>query len=157
MFIWSNFVILKPHHPCFNSKAINFINPVTPICMVKTFLIISVTGVYLVLLRHQCDLATCLQGSFLYSRRHSTSKLTISSPPEYLVHTWNTSTLLSYTISKLWQPTLALLFMWCSPVLNKISLLSLFNPLSANPTKWSNTLKQFVGNSGPFFGVGVGA
>ena len=22
----------------------------------------------------------------------------------------------------------------------------LFNPLSANPTKWSNTLKQFVGN-----------
>ena len=24
---------------------------------------------------------------------------------------------------------------------------SLFNPLSANPTKWSNTLKQFLGNS----------
>ena len=23
----------------------------------------------------------------------------------------------------------------------------LINPLSANPTKWSNTLKQFVGNS----------
>ena len=23
---------------------------------------------------------------------------------------------------------------------------SFFNPLSANPTKWSNTLKQFVGN-----------
>ena len=22
------------------------------------------------------------------------------------------------------------------------------DPLSANPTKWSNTLKQFVGNSG---------
>ena len=22
------------------------------------------------------------------------------------------------------------------------------NPLSANPTKWSNTLKQFVGNNG---------
>ena len=22
----------------------------------------------------------------------------------------------------------------------------LFNPLSANPTKWSNTLKQFIGN-----------
>ena len=22
----------------------------------------------------------------------------------------------------------------------------IFNPLSANPTKWSNTLKQFVGN-----------
>ena len=21
-----------------------------------------------------------------------------------------------------------------------------FNPLSANPTKWSNTLKQFIGN-----------
>ena len=26
-------------------------------------------------------------------------------------------------------------------------LLKLFNPLSANPTKWSNTLKQFVGKS----------
>ena len=24
--------------------------------------------------------------------------------------------------------------------------LAVFNPLSANPTKWSNTLKQFVGN-----------
>ena len=24
--------------------------------------------------------------------------------------------------------------------------LQLFNPLSTNPTKWSNTLKQFVGN-----------
>ena len=23
---------------------------------------------------------------------------------------------------------------------------SILNPLSANPTKWSNTLKQFVGN-----------
>ena len=22
----------------------------------------------------------------------------------------------------------------------------MFNPLSANPTKWSNTLKQFIGN-----------
>ena len=27
------------------------------------------------------------------------------------------------------------------------NLISLLNPLSANPTKWSNTLKQFVGNS----------
>ena len=27
-------------------------------------------------------------------------------------------------------------------------ILSQFNPLSANPTKWSNTLQQFVGNSG---------
>ena len=26
-----------------------------------------------------------------------------------------------------------------------IANLSLINPLSANPTKWSNTLKQFVG------------
>ena len=26
------------------------------------------------------------------------------------------------------------------------SLSSVVNPLSANPTKWSNTLKQFVGN-----------
>ena len=26
-------------------------------------------------------------------------------------------------------------------------ILGEFNPLSANPTKWSNTLKQFVGNS----------
>ena len=25
-------------------------------------------------------------------------------------------------------------------------LIIIFNPLSANPTKWSNTLKQFVGN-----------
>ena len=25
-------------------------------------------------------------------------------------------------------------------------LFKLINPLSANPTKWSNTLKQFVGN-----------
>ena len=29
-----------------------------------------------------------------------------------------------------------------------------FNPLNANPTKWSNTLKQFVGNlSTNFFSV----
>ena len=27
-------------------------------------------------------------------------------------------------------------------------ILSQFNPLSANPTKWSNTLQQFVGSSG---------
>ena len=27
----------------------------------------------------------------------------------------------------------------------KIANASLINPLSANPTKWSNTLKQFVG------------
>ena len=26
-----------------------------------------------------------------------------------------------------------------------IELLARFNPLSANPTKWANTLKQFVG------------
>ena len=26
--------------------------------------------------------------------------------------------------------------------------MALFNPLSANPTKWSNTLKQFVGRLG---------
>ena len=26
-----------------------------------------------------------------------------------------------------------------------ISLIIVINPLSANPTKWSNTLKQFVG------------
>ena len=30
---------------------------------------------------------------------------------------------------------------------HKINLFILINPLSANPTKWSNTLKQFVGNS----------
>ena len=29
---------------------------------------------------------------------------------------------------------------------NNQNILSHFNPLSANPTKWSNTLKQFVGN-----------
>ena len=28
-----------------------------------------------------------------------------------------------------------------------LASLRCFNPLSANPTKWSNTLKQFVGNS----------
>ena len=28
----------------------------------------------------------------------------------------------------------------------KCKILPLINPLSANPTKWSNTLKQFVGN-----------
>ena len=40
--------------------------------------------------------------------------------------------------------------------------LSLFNPLSASPTKWSNTLKQFVGklpmnclSAWPFCGVGT--
>ena len=27
-----------------------------------------------------------------------------------------------------------------------ISIIRWFNPLSANPTKWSNTLKQFVDN-----------
>ena len=32
-----------------------------------------------------------------------------------------------------------------SDVENNKSVLT-FNPLSANPTKWSNTLKQFVGN-----------
>ena len=28
-----------------------------------------------------------------------------------------------------------------------MNAISKFNPLSANPTKWSNILKQFVGNS----------
>ena len=31
---------------------------------------------------------------------------------------------------------------------NDYSHASFFNPLRANPTKWSDTLKQFVGNSG---------
>ena len=31
-------------------------------------------------------------------------------------------------------------------VLSLLKYLLNFNPLSANPTKWSNTLKQFVGN-----------
>ena len=30
--------------------------------------------------------------------------------------------------------------------LKKKSIFKLFHPFSANPTKWSNTLKQFVGN-----------
>ena len=30
--------------------------------------------------------------------------------------------------------------------LNKVIVQTLINPLSANFTKWSNTLKQFVGN-----------
>ena len=29
---------------------------------------------------------------------------------------------------------------------NNIRVKSTFKPLSTNPTKWSNTLKQFVGN-----------
>ena len=29
---------------------------------------------------------------------------------------------------------------------NVIKLVRIINPLSANPTKWSNTLKEFVGN-----------
>ena len=29
--------------------------------------------------------------------------------------------------------------------MKEMSLFSAFNPLSTNPTKWSNTLKQFVG------------
>ena len=28
-----------------------------------------------------------------------------------------------------------------------MDFLTSFNPLSANPTKWSNTLKQFIGKS----------
>ena len=28
-----------------------------------------------------------------------------------------------------------------------IKILTVFNPLSTNPTQWSNTLRQFVGNS----------
>ena len=30
---------------------------------------------------------------------------------------------------------------------------TLLNPLSANPTKWSNTLKQFVGKADQLFSV----
>ena len=45
---------------------------------------------------------------------------------------------------------LLFLFDWFWICLYRLDLLMLvavyFNPLSANPTKWSNTLKQFVGN-----------
>ena len=35
----------------------------------------------------------------------------------------------------------------CFPILlSKLPVLLIFNPLSTNPTKWSNTLKQFVGS-----------
>ena len=31
-------------------------------------------------------------------------------------------------------------------ILYSLSIKTIFDPLSANPTKWSNTLKQFIGN-----------
>ena len=31
-------------------------------------------------------------------------------------------------------------------ILHSLSIKTIFDPLSANPTKWSNTLKQFIGN-----------
>ena len=31
--------------------------------------------------------------------------------------------------------------------MDRMMVLATINPLSGNPTKWSNTLKQFVGNS----------
>ena len=37
--------------------------------------------------------------------------------------------------------------------IENIWILDPFNPLSANPTKWSNTLKQFYGNNWQFFSV----
>ena len=43
------------------------------------------------------------------------------------------------------EPTLKTL--GCNKLIRKCKfLISEFNPLSANPKKWSNTLKQFVGN-----------
>ena len=39
------------------------------------------------------------------------------------------------------------MFKWRKISLLRLSLHKDFNPLSANPTKWSNTLKQFVGKS----------
>ena len=38
--------------------------------------------------------------------------------------------------------------MHCKVMINDICMIyvTVFNPLSANPTKWSNTLKQFGGN-----------
>ena len=40
------------------------------------------------------------------------------------------------------------LFVWMDYIILKLIFISFhpLNPLSANPTKWSNTLKQFVGN-----------
>ena len=35
---------------------------------------------------------------------------------------------------------------WVGFVPKVISIFPKFNPLTTNPTKWSNTLKQFVGN-----------
>ena len=36
--------------------------------------------------------------------------------------------------------------LWSISQFEKICQWTIFNPLSANPTRWSNTLKQFVGN-----------
>ena len=58
--------------------------------------------------------------------------------------------------SKIWNLTSTFLFSDVfrpqSNVHNKL-LSQNYNPLSANPTKWSNTLKQFIGNGGQIFGV----
>ena len=35
---------------------------------------------------------------------------------------------------------------FCTSASGTVLILTYLNPLSANPTKWSNTLKQFVGN-----------
>ena len=31
-------------------------------------------------------------------------------------------------------------------IIHSLSIKTVFGPLSAKPTKWSNTLKQFIGN-----------
>ena len=36
---------------------------------------------------------------------------------------------------------------WLIPKIKLVRPCIFFNPLSANPTKWSNTLEQFIGNS----------
>ena len=44
---------------------------------------------------------------------------------------------------------------WHGAWISWISRISLLNPVSTNPTKWSNTLKQFLGNSQRVVWVGL--
>ena len=80
------------------------------------------------------DSTFCSSGGFLRHASMSSGKLSIT----------RTGSLLE------WQCITASTASWISKMnLRGYSdqLLLQFNPLSANPTKWSNTIKQFVSNS----------
>ena len=56
-----------------------------------------------------------------------------------------TNTLCVFHVETTWKHRFNVGCTWC--VCTKIILFCyFFNPLSANPTKWSNTLKQFLGS-----------